>query len=329
VLIGTDNSHFRKYLTTLGVSVIAGSLSLAGLFYNLQGDLMVKQEDLNQLTPAARATIEQRQAYLQIAADIAPFVLLAMVTAGILMCSFGLHGWFKRQGTADNREDLELRKLSFELQKLTDEQRVEVLEREVQASSNADDNSDELEGRTTRTPPKLVPNPQRSRVRSRILEVDALVTSKLKEQFGLERVLTQVGVPRSPQNREMHFDAVVRPINGDQGLVVEITYTENVKNLNNRLIDAGVHAAEGASALARVLGGGQYRPVAVIVHAGEGEFNRRIRDARWTLNQTFVQSIAILAFPLEELKNISPGQFAEALNSALAAADGNTVDGGH
>jgi hypothetical protein len=212
MLIGTDNSHFRKYLTTLGVSVIAGSLSLAGLFYNLQGDLLIEQETLAKLTPTARATIEQRQLYLSIAASAAPFVLLAMLLLGAAFCFIGLRGWATRQRTIDSREDLELKKLGVEVKKLTDEERAKALNDEVREATL---NSRSYLGEQATAS-------ARSDLRSNILEAEALIFDKLKAHFGENRVLTQMAVRAGPQNRAMNLDAVVRPSGDDPGFVVEI-----------------------------------------------------------------------------------------------------------
>jgi hypothetical protein len=45
-MFSTDQSHLRRYLATLGVAIAAGTLSLAGLFFKLQQDLVVSRSTL-------------------------------------------------------------------------------------------------------------------------------------------------------------------------------------------------------------------------------------------------------------------------------------------
>src|SRR4051794_15593633 len=102
----TDQSHLRKYLATLGVAIIAGVISLSGLFLRLQDDLLVKKEDLASLTPTARGTIERRQDYLGVATTALPYFLVGGCLLGASLTGYGLVGWAKRQKVADKLEDI-------------------------------------------------------------------------------------------------------------------------------------------------------------------------------------------------------------------------------
>jgi hypothetical protein len=126
-----DNSHLRKYLATLGVAIVAGTLSLAGLFLKLQQDLLVTPDQLSKTTPIARKAIETRQEYLAIATSWLPLAVLAGILIGLALSAYGLAGWHKRQLIADAREENARDKEVFEFKTLSDSEKLAKLDREA------------------------------------------------------------------------------------------------------------------------------------------------------------------------------------------------------
>ena len=56
-MLSADASHLRKYLATLGVAIVVGTVSLTSLVMRLQAELLVKRSELAELTrlPATRS----------------------------------------------------------------------------------------------------------------------------------------------------------------------------------------------------------------------------------------------------------------------------------
>jgi hypothetical protein len=144
VLVGTENNHFRKYLTTLGISLIAGSISLGGLFLKLQADLLVERTKVDSLTPVAQKTLHQRQQYLQWATVALPYCLGLIVATGLAMAVIGLKGWAQRQAVADSREEMEGRKLEVEIRNLTAQEKAEKVDDEAREAVELKDTENVL-----------------------------------------------------------------------------------------------------------------------------------------------------------------------------------------
>ncbi len=88
--VSDSGSHVRRYLTTLGVAIVIGSLSAGSLFLRDSGLLAFKQADLAQLTPTAQQTVERRQSYLLVLTNLLPWLVVGGVLTGSLLVFFGL-----------------------------------------------------------------------------------------------------------------------------------------------------------------------------------------------------------------------------------------------
>lgn len=133
-MFSTDQSHLRRYLATLGVAVAAGTLSLAGLFFKLQQDLLVTPSTLKTLTPTAKNAILRRQEYLAMGTDILPWFALVGFGGGIALAIYGMIGWSHRQKVIDKREDIGLRNDELQLSQLTKAQQAARVNREARES---------------------------------------------------------------------------------------------------------------------------------------------------------------------------------------------------
>ena len=102
-MLSADASHLRKYLATLGIAIIAGTLSIAGLALRLQDALLVKQVDLVELTPQARETLERRQDYEGMIVVALPSFVVIGLLLGAGLATYGLVGWADRQRRARER----------------------------------------------------------------------------------------------------------------------------------------------------------------------------------------------------------------------------------
>lgn len=132
-MLSADASHLRKYLATLGVAIVVGTISLSSLVMRLQDELLVKQSELAELTPIARDTIERRQRYASVVTDLVPFLLFLGCMLGIGLAAYGVRGWAQRQGVADEIEDNERLRSRSEVRKLTAEEREDRVDDEVES----------------------------------------------------------------------------------------------------------------------------------------------------------------------------------------------------
>ncbi|GLY42031.1 hypothetical protein Amsp01_080540 [Amycolatopsis sp. NBRC 101858] len=118
MLSPTDQGHFRKYLTTLGVAIVVASLGIGGFLLQTQSDLLVEQDKLAKLTPAARAAIERKQQIVLAATHWAPWVLGALAALGVGLAAWGLVGWQRKQLELDAKDRAELGKIEGERDKI-------------------------------------------------------------------------------------------------------------------------------------------------------------------------------------------------------------------
>jgi cell division protein FtsL len=276
VLIGTENSHFRKYLTTLGVSLVAGSISLGGLFFKIQADLLVERSKVDSLTPIAQETLRQRQQYLQWATVALPYVLGTVVVVGLAMVIVGLKGWARRQTVADSREEMEGRKLEVEIRQLTVQEKAEKVDDEARKAVEIK----EPENVVVHVVAPIsgiepVPSEEPSSIasaRESIRVVENKISTLLTSVFGDRRVTSDVFLQGE---RKYLFDVVVSAAANSPGYVFDIRYLNHKNNLRNRLMDAGVLLATGVSLLERSSGS---RYVSVVVIVFEDHLYKSVRD---------------------------------------------------
>lgn len=304
-LIGTDASHFRKYLTTLGVSLIAGALSLSGLFFQLQSDLLVEDARIQTLSPVAQEVVRQRQDLLGIATSALPFALGGVLAIGIGLASYGLFGWSKRQAVSDRKDELEGVKLEHEVRKMTKEEREHKATQEVAEAADAPRITTERPKRTVLVPPRTVKDdlPGRraaevdeSTAVRRYREIEELVGALVIEAFSKERTRTHLVIDSG--DRRLPLDIVVSPSAADTGYVFDVKYIRSAQRdqLSRRLREAVASASLGATYLSDSKGA--YRPVVVVVYDSRqgGAIEERLKrytEAASTFDQDRADLIAI------------------------------------
>ncbi|MGH3707624.1 MAG: hypothetical protein ACRDRQ_05875 [Pseudonocardiaceae bacterium] len=265
VLVGTENSHFRKYLTTLGVSLVAGSISLTGLFFKLQADLLVERSKIDSLTPIAQETLRQRQQYLHLATMALPYFLSVVVVVGLAMAIIGLKGWSQRQVVADSREEMEGRKLEVEIRQLTAQEKAEKIDDEAREAVEIKESNRVAVHVVTPVESigldQGVEPPSIDSAIEVIRGAESKISKLLTSLFGNYRVRSDVYLQGE---RKCEFDVVVSASRNSPGYVFEIKYLSRGGNLFSRVMDAGVRLAAGVNLLERS-DGLRYIPVLVIV----------------------------------------------------------------
>ena len=231
-MFSTDQSHLRRYLTTLGVAIAAGTLSLAGLFLKLEQDLLVTTTTLGQLTPTAHSALLERQRYLAIGTSILPYFVIVGFLGGLSLAAYGLIGWGRRQKVTDALEDLALQKGRVEFRQMTAQEQAEKLNREAKESV-ADiapaDTAKQVEQTWGETQRQLM-----SDARNRVMILEASLIDKLRTALGWEAV--QPNLHLSGQTFRVTVDAVARV--GDRDIVVELKYVASTSDPFRRVREA-------------------------------------------------------------------------------------------
>ena len=254
-MFSTDQSHFRRYLATLGVAIAAATLSLAGLFLRLEQDLLVTKPTLGKLTATARGALLRRQEYLAIATDILPFFVLIGFVGGVSLTIYGMVGWARRQRIADEREDIELRKGRVELIRMTDGEQADRVDQEAK-NSEAESSSGPPVGEPVLSDFDLdMPDFRKSRTSERSLsdrrtEV-ALLKHSLRQKLAtiyaddfVAGIRVQTGA-----NQAIEVDAIVDPKSENNRIVIELKYASVSNNVTNRIVDGLLQVARAASAI--------------------------------------------------------------------------------
>ncbi|MEV8443171.1 hypothetical protein AB0425_37825 [Actinosynnema sp. NPDC051121] len=256
MLTPSDQGHFRKYLTTLGVAIIVGSIGLGGFFLQAQGDLSVEQEKLSKLTPTAQEAIQRKQGIILVVAKVVPYAVAGLTLAGLTLTGFGLKGWSRRQRVQDRRDDIELDKLSVEFTRLTQEERKEKAEKEASELVKDQRIAEEASiGVTLNDDPLLLPDKESEKnlsseidrrpggetgqtstdspygqravtvyeLRDKMLAFEKQLARKLQTVFEFRNVFSGVRINRV-NAPALEADVYVRPAKNHDGYAFEVKY---------------------------------------------------------------------------------------------------------
>lgn len=321
-MIPTDQTHLRKYMTTLGVALVAGSISLAGLFFRLQGELLMTSKDLAATTPLARRTIVQRQRYLADATEVLPYVLAGGVLLGVCLAVYGLIGWARRQDVSDEIEELTREKSKAELRGLSDLERVARLEREAAAVVEGEDSVDPVSSPpetrdvlgTQPLPPARTAPPggsvlrTQSAARAAIAQLELTLAGKLIEAFPDPWVVSVGAEVSGKGGVRRQADFVVRGT--QQSYVVELKLSGGRNNIWNRVVDGISQVVSFAEML-----GPNVMPVLVIVTEPGIQTSARILEQIDEYVKLFRSTPRVLLLDRVQLEVISPIDFSRLLGS--------------
>lgn len=299
MLTNPETSHLRKYLATLGVSIMLGSLGIGGFLLRNTNDLMVTTEQLTKLTPLAREAIEHRQSVSYTASIIAPYLILLGGLFGLTLTLFGLIGWARRQRVADRTEELELTRIEAEIRQLTDSERIQRAEQEAAqealettpspspaqpsgpspgcapapGSGFPQSGAVSPEGNGQREPSDSAsgypandypyPEPSRSERAEKFLLAEYALGDKLAK--GFERRHTERTARIDGSGRQRYADGLVMPTNQKDGYVIKLKVVSGDGGVR-RTRRAQEQANELASMLEGSVAGGSFKPVAIVVH---------------------------------------------------------------
>ncbi|WP_143168610.1 hypothetical protein [Amycolatopsis australiensis] len=123
------------------MAIVVASLGVGGYLLQTQSDLLIEQDKLAKLTPAARAAIERKQQIVLVATHWAPWALGALAALGFGLAVWGLVGWRRKQQELDAKDRVELGKLELERDKV----HAELAEMQLSAAEKADEIAEQAE----------------------------------------------------------------------------------------------------------------------------------------------------------------------------------------
>jgi len=238
VLSNVQYTAFYKFLVSLGLVLVALSLSLPWLLLDRSFDLLVKQSDLDQLTATAQATIRHRQTVVHVVGLVAPWISVALFVLGVTLACLGVVRWRIRQPVHDQTEDATLEKLRAEAAQI---RRATPLEQDIRQSQEAwalvqaqPEPRPRVAGRVT------APTPEASYrdVKERLRGVEQLALEQLSKAFGdTHEIHPQQRLTLG--DRTWIVDAILtsRSPHG-MDLVVEVKYNTFHQNTRNRIVEA-------------------------------------------------------------------------------------------
>lgn len=106
-----DYGDLHKFRASLGVALIISAGVLPWFLLSETFDLYVEESKLKFLTPSAKATIVERQSWVEFMVKYWPWLSAFMVVAGLIILICALKKWKKMQDILDERNAFELQKI--------------------------------------------------------------------------------------------------------------------------------------------------------------------------------------------------------------------------
>lgn len=317
----TENSHFRKYLTTLGVSIIVAAIAASGFLFRGQADLLIDQKKLGELTPTARYAIERRQEIILFATSWSPLVVSIICLVGLIISAAGITGWAKRQKIVDKREDLEADKTRAEIRALTKEEAErkadedvhialgEVSEPPVKEILDTDSASFKEETSVTETANEdfqITTRPRAIRVRSVIQEIESELVEKLLQAYPHAAIQPSIAITTGDIGR-YEADALVSIPNSEKDLLFEIKYASGRSGVRHAVEVAATRAISAAKSLDGYNKGKMVFPVIVMVTDDDAGFtHKHVTNALRYIQPALSIKPLLLHFTRTQFRRLDP-----------------------
>lgn len=127
-----EYNDLNKFYVSVGIFLIGITFLLPWLFLKENFDLLVKVEELNQMTSSARTIIESRQSLIGTYSLVIPVISVVSFITGTFMVFKGIRGWRKLQLILEEREALTNKKLALEIVNLSVEEKLEKISKDIE-----------------------------------------------------------------------------------------------------------------------------------------------------------------------------------------------------
>jgi len=215
-----EYSDLYKFIVSLGLILIAFAILLPWLFLRESFDVLVSASEIANLTQTAQALISYRQnVSLWFVQNI--FLISSIpAVAGLVTLISGLVFWRRKQLVVDQKDVLETEKLRLEVKKMSPEQIVEKVLKEV----TEDVQFEEVENAP------ILEKPSQVSAINKYFEIENIVIKKLTGCFGSANVRPHLKVGNT------EVDVLVR-LSSKERAIFEIKSVRNPTNIFRRLRD--------------------------------------------------------------------------------------------
>lgn len=284
MLPSIDFSHLYRFLCSLGLVLMALSIILPWFIFQTQDSLLISVKELDNLTPAARETLQLRQTVIASIHHWIPALSITLLMLGLAIFIYSIRKWNDRQKITDDLSDKEqMTRIS-----ITQASSTEIAEEE---SSNAlTEPEDELKLReedipvtvpaTPTEPSHASPHPSTSNGRN-------LGSDRSSHQFEWREVAKQlkgqalelISKAYTPaysmiqdakiedhiSGSRLIIDAVLTPIQGqDEQLLIEVIITRSPLTLI-RLVPESMLRLSSAVQLVRLSNSHHTKPKGIVI----------------------------------------------------------------
>ena len=123
-------SDVNRFLASLGLISIGLAFFLPWFVNQNNSLLIIEQEKIQKLTPAAQQIVTKQQNTLLTLNNVLPTVSIVLIIVGFILLIWGIIRWTKRQTVLDKIQDEELR--AKEIQNLTAQEKRDLIETEIE-----------------------------------------------------------------------------------------------------------------------------------------------------------------------------------------------------
>jgi hypothetical protein len=233
MFLRAEYGHFYKWLTSIGLALIAAAAALPWFVHQAADALTIPSAELETYTETARRVLESRQEELELTQLLLPWMVVLLVTLGVAASYFGLLGWKARQDKVDQSEDIDLAKKLLEIEQVPDSESEAMLKSEVLEDEAASVGSANEQPGAAVEPNRVaerMADLKRLEERASVLLAESFDTTH--DVVSRVRVTTSVGV-------RIQVDAVAQDSSGVWGAIIQDTIRiSNATLARSRVRDA-------------------------------------------------------------------------------------------
>jgi hypothetical protein len=324
VLPKIEFGHLYKFIMSVGLVLLASSVVLPWLVLQHSDVLLIRTDEMEHLTPTARAVVVRKQRDSAWIANNYRWIAAALAVAGVLMIIYGFLNWRRRQLVLDEIEDTQLDTDKQRLRQLSPEAVVDRQGREaVEAAVEVPDVGIPTVTQSGSPDPRLA----RARVANARLSFAAAerwLKLRFEEAFGdTHRFFVNIELSPPAKSREVDIFAFSLRESAPS-FIVELKYSSIGRVEPTRLAQAIQVAGDSAKVFAAQFGRDVQALVIFVVDGRPPAGGLRARIARIVdqLRAVIDVRFGVLILSSEILKATSSAKFKQLV---LGALDGGLV----
>lgn len=223
-----EYSDRQKFLSSIGIALIAISVLLPWIFLRESFDLMISNENLNHLTPTSQEILKLRLSRIQEYLEYLPYVSSGLMILGLILLTYGLIAWSKIQSVKDQIEEENLKRLEEQASEMSPDF---IKLKPVRELEKIQEDSNEV---ASEAKPYISEVSEKSKAKGRLngavkyAEIESKLIERLRQNIAPE--MYELLSNRIIGNRS--FDAILASkMRGGADLLIEIKYFSKFPNL--------------------------------------------------------------------------------------------------